>query len=201
MMPARSVRNVHDLPQNVFGAGALTWWGMMGMIATEGITLVLVAGSYLYIRAGHSEWPPGRIPAPALLVPVATLVIMLLSIWPAVRASRRAKAHDARGVLVALVGQSAICVLALVLRAFEFAATGVRWDTNAYGSVVWGVLVAHTFVAALDVLDTLGLALLFALREPEEKHFVDVTENSFFWYFVVAAWCPLFVLVFLSPRW
>jgi len=28
-----------------------------------------------------------------------------------------------------------------------------------------------------------------------------VTENSFFWYFVVITWLPLYWLLFLSPRW
>jgi cytochrome c oxidase subunit 1/cytochrome c oxidase subunit I+III len=201
MIAARQVGSVHDLPQNVFGAGALTWWGMMGMMATEAITLVLVATSYVYIRLGHTQWPPPHTPLPTLTVPVIALVALLLSVPPAWWAARRARAHDPRGVLIGLVLQCALCVVAMVLRYFEFSALRVRWDTNAYGSVAWGVLTAHTLVAVMDVLDTIGLALMFALVQPEQKHFVDVGENSVFWYFVVIAWLPLFVLVFLSPRW
>ena len=201
MMRAREVGNVRDLPQNVFGAGALTWWAMMGMMATEAITLVLVAASYIYIRLRHTQWPPPHTPLPALAVPLIALVPLLVSVVPARWAAQRGRAHDARGVLIALVLQSALCALAMVLRYFEFGALRVRWDSNAYGSVAWGVLTAHTLVAIMDVLDTFGLALLFALTEPEEKHFVDVGENSVFWYFVVGAWLPLFVLVFLWPRW
>jgi hypothetical protein len=52
-----------------------------------------------------------------------------------------------------------------------------------------------------DVIDTIGLALMFAIEEPEEKHFIDTGENTLFWYFVVASWIPLYVLVFLYPRW
>lgn len=201
MIPARQVRDVSDLPQNVFGAGALTWWGMLGMILIEGITLVLVAAAYLYIQQTSTTWPPPHIPLPSLGVALVALVVLFLSVVAAWWAAQRGRALDARGVFIALCLQSALCVAALVLRWFEFESLGVRWDTNAYGSVAWAVLAAHTLVAVLDVLDTLGLTLLFGSSEPEIKHFVDVGENSVFWYFVVAAWIPLFVLVFLSPSW
>jgi heme/copper-type cytochrome/quinol oxidase subunit 3 len=107
--------------------------------------------------------------------------------------------HDLAGVIRNLMWQSGLCVLVMVLRYFEFGALLVRWDSNAYGSVAWAVLAAHTFVAVTDVLDTIGLTLMFKRVPPEEKHFVDVTENSLFWYFVVAMWIPLFILAFLTP--
>jgi hypothetical protein len=52
----------------------------------------------------------------------------------------------------------------------------------------------------LDVFDTAALVILCIFLEPEEKHYVDITENSFFWYFVVATWIPVYFLVFLGPR-
>ena len=105
------------------------------------------------------------------------------------------------GILTGLVAQSILGVAIMVLRYFECTSLNVRFDTNAYGSVAWAVLVGHAVVMITDVLDTIGLALMYALREPEEKHFVDTTENSLFWYFIVASWIPLFILVFLYPRW
>jgi hypothetical protein len=33
------------------------------------------------------------------------------------------------------------------------------------------------------------------------KHFPATTENSDYWSFIMLAWIPLYVLVFLSPRW
>ena len=61
-------------------------------------------------------------------------------------------------------------------------------------------MVAHELVAITDVMDTIGLTMLFAFVQPEERHFVDTTENSTFWYFIVGSWIPLFVLVYLYPR-
>jgi len=35
----------------------------------------------------------------------------------------------------------------------------------------------------------------------EGKGFVDVSENAFYWYFVVIAWLPIFAAIYLLPRW
>jgi len=43
--------------------------------------------------------------------------------------------------------------------------------------------------------------VLFIRLEPEEKHYIDVTENSFFWYFVIGTWIPCYLLVYFGPRW
>jgi cytochrome c oxidase subunit 3 len=29
---------------------------------------------------------------------------------------------------------------------------------------------------------------------------VDVSENAFYWYFVIAAWVPIYVVLYLVPR-
>ena len=201
MKQIRSVGDVSTLPKHAFGAAAITWWAMLGLMLIEGITLVLVVAAYVYIRQNYHEWPPAHTPLPSLLWPIVNLLLLVVSVAPAVWAFRAARRHDPDGIRIALWIQGAMGVLAMILRYVELQSLNVRWDTNAYGSVAWGVLVAHAVVAVTDVLDTIGLALLFTIAEPEEKHFVDTCENSQFWYFIVASWIPLFILVFLYPRW
>lgn len=201
MRVARAVGDVSELPESAFGSAAITWWGMVGLMLIEGITLVLVASAYLYIRKNFYEWPPRPTLDPALGAALANVAVLAVSVVPAYMATRFARRHEPRGVLLSLVGQAALGIAFLVLRWFEIQALHVRWDTNAYGSVSWGVLVAHTLVGITDVMDTIGLMMLFLLKEPEERHFVDTCENSQFWYFIVASWIPLFALVFLYPRW
>lgn len=201
MSTPREVGSVSHLPQHATGATAMTWWGMAMMILIEAITLGVVAAAYLYLRQRFYDWPPEPVPLPDLLLPTVGLTLLLASAMPAWLAKRAAKRHDRAGVLRWLVLQSGLGVSWLVVRVFEFRSLNVSWDANAYGSVAWAVLVSHTVVAFLDVMDTLGLTLLFAFTEPEEKHLVDTMENSIFWLFIVIAWVVLFVLVILSPRW
>jgi heme/copper-type cytochrome/quinol oxidase subunit 3 len=201
MRPARLVGDVRQLPENVFGAAALTWWAVALLMLIEGTTLALVAASYLYIRQNFHEWPPAHTPLPSLANPTLALVIMFATVVPAWWAKKSANRHDVGGILLGLSLQAVLGVVLMVLRYFECRSLNVHWDTNAYGSVAWGVLVTHAVVMVTDVIDTIGLTLMFAIEEPEEKHFIDTGENTLFWYFVVASWIPLYVLVFLYPRW
>jgi len=88
------------------------------------------------------------------------------------------------------------------LRAWELLRSlNVRWDTNAYGSAQWLILGAHGTLLAVEFVEVAGMAAIFWLAPVEEKHFSDVADAGFYWYFMVLAWIPLYALCFLGPRW
>ena len=88
------------------------------------------------------------------------------------------------------------------LRAWELLVSlNVKWDTNAYGSVQWLVLGSHATLLAVELIEIVGMALIFWLAPVEEKHMSDVTDMVFYWYFMVLSWLPLYVLCFWLPRW
>jgi len=88
----------------------------------------------------------------------------------------------------------------VVVRAFEYSALNVRWDTNAYGSVVWLLLSLHTLHVVTDLFDSVVLGALAFTGPWEGRRFVDVAENAMYWYFVVLAWLPLYAVIYLAPR-
>ena len=87
---------------------------------------------------------------------------------------------------------SAIGFLAIAVRGFEFKELHVRWDENAYGSITWFVLGLHATHLITDLGDTCVLATLMFTRH--------VSDNAFYWYFVVGAWLPLYALLYGAPR-
>ena len=92
-------------------------------------------------------------------------------------------------------------VAALVIRGFEFTALNVRWDSNAYGSIVWVLLGLHTTHLVTDVVDTaVLLAALLCGHVGAPRRFTDITENADYWYFVVLAWLPVYAVLYLVPR-
>jgi heme/copper-type cytochrome/quinol oxidase subunit 3 len=105
----------------------------------------------------------------------------------------------------------AVRIWLAVMLLFAFAATGIRfvefqhlnchWDQNAYGSIVWVSMGAHLTHLVTDVLDTIVLLALMLIGPIEGKRFVDVSENAIYWYFVVALWVPLYVIIYWVPRW
>ena len=89
----------------------------------------------------------------------------------------------------------------LTVRAFEFSALQTMWDSNAYGSIVWFIMGLHSAHLLTDVVDSAVLLALMYTRHVEPKRFVDVSENSLYWYFIVLSWIPVYVTIYFAPRW
>jgi heme/copper-type cytochrome/quinol oxidase subunit 3 len=193
------VINVAPLPKYAFGHRSDIWWGTLGIVAIEGTMFALVIVSYLYIKGRNTHWPPGVMP-PALLWGTLNTLVLLASLVPNELAKKAAERLDLRKVQLWMVVCIVFAVTFNVIRVFEFRALNVWWDTNAYGSVVWLLLGFHTTHILTDLLDTIVLAALMFTGPIEEKRFADVSENSFYWYFVVLVWLPIYGLIYFSPR-
>jgi heme/copper-type cytochrome/quinol oxidase subunit 3 len=200
MKPLRPTADVSALPSVTFGPRSLMWWGTLGYMTIEGWTTAILVGAYLYLRQNYDAWPPLRTPYPSLLIPSVNLVLMLASIWPAAMVSQAAKRLDEPAIKRWLIISCAMTIPIVVLRWWELWALNTRWDTTAYGSAAWTVVGFHTSVLLLDVLDTVGLALFFFLKKLPVKSFSDATDNSFYWYFTVGIWIPVYLIVYVGPR-
>jgi cytochrome c oxidase subunit III len=193
------VRDVSELPTYGFGSQSGPWWGAMAFIALEGMGFAVAIAAYLYLYAVNPRWPLNSSP-PDLWPGTLATAVYILSIIPNQFTSRWAHKLDLRGVRSGLVIMSLTGLALLVIRGFEFAHLNVRWDTDAYGSIVWFVLALHTTHLATDVGDTLVLTVLMFTRHATPRRFSDVTDNVFYWNFVVIAWLPLYVLLDWTPR-
>jgi cytochrome c oxidase subunit I+III len=58
----------------------------------------------------------------------------------------------------------------------------------------------HTAHLLTDVADTIVLIILMFVGPLEGKRFVDVSENSIYWNFVVVIWLLIYVIIYLGPR-
>jgi len=199
-MKTRLVADLSDLPTAGFGVQSPTWWGTLGFIALEGCGFALAVATYLYLAVINPEWPLGVAP-PRLLPGTLVTAILLVSVVPNYLADRWARQKDLKRVRVAMLIMSAFGILPLVVRIFEFPALLISWDTNAYGSVVWLLLGLHTTHLLTDLGDTLVLAVLMFTRHAQSaRRFGDVSDNAFYWYFVVASWLVIYGLIYWFPR-
>jgi heme/copper-type cytochrome/quinol oxidase subunit 3 len=193
-------RDVSGLPTFAFGPRTLTWWGTLGFMAVEGMGFVLAAGVYLYLMTLAPKWPlnapqpdywPGTIVA--LLLIVSVPLNQLLNRW--------AHRQELAKVRWGLVGMSLLGIAPLIVRWFEFPALLVRWDWNAYGSASWFLLGLHSLHLVTDVGDTLVLtALMFTRHGHSGRRFSDVSDNAFYWDFVVLSWLPIYFILYWLPR-
>lgn len=191
--------DVSGLPSHGFSHRSPMWWGTLGMMAIEGTVFALAVMCYFYLRSHAATWPMTSLP-PDLLWGTLNLAILLVSAIPNQLAKKAGERYDVHGVRLWLGVTIAFGLALLAVRVMEFAALNVRWDSNAYGSVVWVLLGLHTVHLVTDWADSVVLEVLFYTGPLEGKRFVDVSENSLYWYFVVLAWIPIYLVIYWGAR-
>lgn len=200
-MTRRATIDVAHLPDHAFGSRSIMWWGTFGMIAIEGTVFLLAIASYFYLQGNELAWPPPDTPLPGLLLPTINTLILLASLWPNQLVKTHAEEEDIAKVRLWMVIADLFAIAFVVVRGFEYATLEVFWDSNAYGSLVWTLLSLHTVHLVTDLVDSLVLTVLMFTRHGHEgRRFVDVSENSFYWYFVVLAWLPIYAVLYWAPR-
>lgn len=200
MTTVRPSLDASTLPTTTFSHRSLAWWGTVGFMIIEGTTLFIAVVSYFYLRRNFATWPPEHILRPSLFWPTVQVVLLLASLVPAAVADRAAYRLDVARLRRWLVVTMGFELAAVVIRWQEFLALNVRWDTNAYGSVVWTLVGFHSTLLLVDVVETAIMIALLYSKKRLDRHIADATDVTFYWYYLVAIWIPLYVVVYLSPR-
>ena len=199
-MKTQVVLDVAPLPESSFGSRTLTWWGTIAFMSLEGMGFALAVGAYLYLRVLQPTWPMNE-PLPDLVPGTIVTIILLFSAIPNYFLEHWARAYDLRKVRMGLVLMSLLGIAPLIVRAFEFPALRVRWDTDAYGSIVWFLLALHTTHLITDVGDTIVLSVLMFTRHGKNpRRFSDTSDNAFYWDFVILSWLPIYFVLYWLPR-
>jgi cytochrome c oxidase subunit 3 len=198
-MKSRIILDAEDLPHHAYGHRMTTWWGTLAFIALEGTGLAMAGAAYLYIAWLNPDWPLSAAP-PDLFWSTSLTLLLLLSAIPNAFGRSIARSENKGHGQIFLVLMSVIGIVACVLRGYEFTTLNVRWDDNAYGSLLWFMLGLHTTHLATDVVETLVLTALMFTKHAKGKRFSDVEDNATFWNFVVAAWVPIYALLYWFPR-
>jgi heme/copper-type cytochrome/quinol oxidase subunit 3 len=193
------VLDASTLPTFAFGQRSPMWWGTMGLMAIESTVFALTVMAYFYLRSHASVWPMSRFP-PDLLWGTLNTVIMLASAVPNELAKRAAERLDLANVRLWMVVCLLFSLVFLGVRALEFTTLNTRWDSDAYGSVVWMLMCLHTTHLVTDAYDSAVLTALTFTNRMEGKRYVDVSENAAYWYFVVLSWLPIYAVVYFGAR-
>jgi cytochrome c oxidase subunit III len=191
--------DVSEIPSYGFGHRSLMWWGTAGFMAIEGSAFAFMIAVYFYLRTLSDSWPFGA-PAPELAWGTINAVLIVVSALPNYWLDRKAIDHDLRAVRIGLVILCAFGTALLAVRALEFTRLNVYPTESAYGSVVWVLLILHTFNLVTDYIETVVLTVLMFKGPLEGKRFVDVAENCGYWNFVVITWLPVYAVVYWAPR-
>jgi cytochrome c oxidase subunit III len=197
----RRAIDVSELPDHAFGSRSVMWWGGLTIIAVEATVFAVAISSYFYLQGNEESWPPPDTMLPGLFWPTVNVFILLVSMFPNHFVKKAAEGMEMRKVRIGMIVADLFAIAFVVVRVFEFRELHVSWDSNAYGSVTWTLLGLHTVHLVTDLIDSLVLTVLMFTRHGyEPRRFVDVSENCFYWYFVVLSWIPIYAVLYWSPR-
>jgi len=197
----RFTQDVADLPTCKFGSSSLTWWGIIGFMLIEGTAFGLAFAAYFFLMGHEQGWPPEGRAAPDVLAGTLFTILILASEVPNTMIKKAAEARDVPTIRLLMPVMVAIGVVLLIIRGFEFNSLNVRWTDNAYGSIIWALLLLHTTHILTDWFDT--VVLTFLMRTPlgyEGRRLVDTDENSLYWRYVWLLWIPIYLMIYWIPR-
>ena len=206
-MSTRTVIDVSELPHHEFDTYDPVWWGNNFLLAIETSMFAILIATYFYLRQNFTLWPlpvaqltDTLRPLPELSFGTANTILLLASCLPMILTDLSARRGNRTFSQIGLVIAVVFGVTALVLRSFEFSAVYFRWDSNAYGSVVWFLLGMHALHLLVLTSESVLLTIWVFTREYDMKHRVDIVTVAVYWYWVTGMWLLIYGVVYFTPR-
>jgi cytochrome c oxidase subunit III len=199
-MSVPATLDVGRLPVLVSGSRAPLWWAMLFLVIIECVVFGTFITSYFYYRSLAPQWPPAGINPPDLLLPTINTLILVgssMAIW---WADNGIKKGDAARLKIGAFAAILFSAVFLILKVWEYADVKYFWDTNAYGSVIWTMIVFHSaHVASVLLKGVVVLVLAFRGYFTRHRH-LGVDVNGLYWHFVVVIWIPIYLTIYIVPR-
>lgn len=191
--------DVSDLPPFDISSQAPLWWGQVCIVAIEGTMFSILMAAYLYVRLRMDVWPPPGDQFPHLLLPTLGLIPLIASAVASYWASKAAKKDDRRGMIWGMAWNLILATVFFVMRLVEWRSLNFNWKADAQGSYVWAFLGLHSFDYIADAAMTLVLLIIILSGRYGEKQRLGVHVDSVVWYFIVAIWIPIYVVIYWGP--
>ena len=197
---AQVVGDLSSLPTTAFGLKSVVGWGTLNFMMIEGSGFALAAAAYIYLGTQTHPWPPRGDALPSLIWSGVFTALLVLTEIPNRWLAARARKGDEKGTRLGLLLMCALGVVLTVVRGIGLAHLGVRWSDDAYGSVVWMLMILHTSHVLTDLGDSIVILVWLYTHKVGENQYSDVVDNCSYWDFVILTWVPIYLLVFWAPR-
>ena len=199
MTPARTL-DVSGLPSHEVSSRAPLWWGQLFMCLIEGSLFCVMLAIYFYLRLRVDVWPPPGVKPLGLTIPTLALIPLVLSAVGSYIAGEGAKKDNRSMMLGGMLANLGLAFIFLALRFWEWSTFNFTWSSDIHGTLVWSILFLHTLDVIGDLLMTVVLTVIVAMRRYGAKERSGVHVDSVVWYFLVLIWIPLYVAVYWGPH-
>jgi heme/copper-type cytochrome/quinol oxidase subunit 3 len=188
------------LPSGSIGTLANGYWGMMGLILTEGALFAYLLFSYYYhaVQPHSGQWPPDGAPSLSLALPDTILLIASsVVVWWGEQGTKngvRWKQLTGLGVGV-LMGIGFIAI-----QGIEWHSKTFTLSSGPYGSLFFTITGFHMAHVVVGVLALLAVTVWSSLGYFGPVRSAPVTIAAIYWHFVDAVWIVVFFTFYLTPR-
>lgn len=185
------------------------WWGNALNLVMETVVFGGLIAMYVTIVMNTDPFPPVRtasgLPvirhaAPDLFLPTIGLIVLLVSLIPAIWLDISARRKNVASIKMASNLTLLFNIAAIIIRYYEFDSLNFKWDDNAYGSILWIILIMHLIHLAVLLGEDLSVEIWIFFKGVDEKQTVDLTVAAVYWYWIVAMWVLLYAIIYISPR-
>lgn len=190
-----------ELPVLMNGARAPLWWAMLLVVAIETTVFATLFSSYFYLRFRAPQWPPEDIPEPGLLLPIINTGVLFASSVAVLVASSGIKKGKLRRLKWGMGIGIALEVVFFGIKIVLSQGIGYTMTDHAYGSVFFTINRLHTghVLAAILMASTAEVLAIRGYFTQERR--LGIEAINIYWQFVAVIWIPVFVVLFLVPRW
>jgi len=199
-MTAIKTLDVSHLRPYEISTQAPLWWGQLLLTFIEVTMFSLLIAAFLYVRLQVDVWPPPGDQFPHLFLPTLALIPLLLSAIGSYWASESAKKNDRRGMALGLALNLVLAAVFLVMRIVEWHSFNFSYKADSFGTYVWAFLALHSFDYVASMIETLVLFIIVVSGRYGEKQRIGVHVDSVLWYFVVAIWIPIYIVIYWGPH-
>lgn len=193
-------RDANGMPTLVTGVKNAGWWAIFMLVLIESTVFAGLIGSYFYIFANATVWPPDGTSPPKMGLPLVYTAVLAFSgvvAWIGDRSIARGNVSTMRlwrGIgILALAGF-------LTMKVYEYATLDYLWDESAYTSIVWLIAGFHTAHVFTVLLKEAAIQVLAWKGFFTQQRRGAIEGATLYWLFVVLMWFPLFATVYLFPR-
>jgi heme/copper-type cytochrome/quinol oxidase subunit 3 len=169
-------------------------------LGAEAMFFAGLLSTYLVFRTGQVVWPAPLQPRLPILVTALNTMVLLYSAWTMRRALRAIRQDDQRGLVDRLTITAMLGLVFLAVQGYEWARLlrfGLTLSSGVYGATFYALIgshAVHVFGAVVWCMIVLGMA---RRGHFSAQHYGPAAVCGLYWYFFVALWAVLFVVVYL----
>jgi heme/copper-type cytochrome/quinol oxidase subunit 3 len=181
------------------------WWGIVLLIIIEVTVVIGFIMSFFFLWLSHarlesSSWIPYSSAEIPLLYPSINTFLIFLCALSMYYGGIVMDKNKTKNFFWSVVFCCVVGLAVLYFRWLQLSQLNFNWKANAYASFVWTLSGFHFLHLTSAIAGTAVIGLFTAKGYYSKVRQLGVKVDTLYWYFVFAAWLPMYLILYWCPR-